>query len=159
MESKIQSFSGIQKISKRLKNENKRIVFTNGCFDILHFGHVNYLTKAKSLGDCLIVGLNSDASVRRLKGKSRPVNHALDRAKVLAGLESVDFVVIFGEDTPLKLIKAVSPNVLVKGADWKASNIVGADFVKSRGGKVLPLAFIKGYSTTKIINKLSKCGK
>jgi rfaE bifunctional protein nucleotidyltransferase chain/domain len=159
MENKIQSFSGIRKISKKLKNENRKIVFTNGCFDILHFGHVNYLAAAKRLGDILIVGLNSDASVRRLKGKSRPVNCARDRARVLAALENVDFVVIFGEDTPLKLIKAIVPSVLVKGGDWNESNIVGADFVKSRGGKVLPLSFIKGYSTTKIIDKFKKCGK
>ncbi|MFA5389356.1 MAG: D-glycero-beta-D-manno-heptose 1-phosphate adenylyltransferase [Candidatus Omnitrophota bacterium] len=139
---------------KRLKQKNKKIVFTNGCFDILHAGHVSYLAKAKSLGDILVIGLNSDRSVKKLKGKSRPVISQKYRALLLAALEAVDFVVVFGEPTPLKLIKAVRPDVLVKGGDWKKENIVGAEFVGSYGGKVKSLSYIKGLSTRGIISKI-----
>lgn len=139
---------------KKLKQKNKKIVFTNGCFDILHAGHVSYLSKAKSLGDILVIGLNSDASVKKIKGKSRPVVSQKNRATLLAALEAVDFVVIFSDLTPLKLIKAIKPDVLVKGGDWKKENIVGSDFVESYGGKVKSLAYIKGLSTRSLIAKI-----
>jgi rfaE bifunctional protein nucleotidyltransferase chain/domain len=133
----------------------RRVVFTNGCFDILHRGHVAYLDQAKRKGNILVVGLNSDASVRRLKGHGRPINPERDRAEVLAALASVDYVTIFGEDTPLALIKALQPDVLVKGGDWPISKIVGADIVRGRGGKVLTLPFIKGRSTTGLLRKIA----
>lgn len=135
-------------------NKGKRIVFTNGCFDILHRGHVTYLSEARKLGDLLVVGLNSDASVKRLKGSDRPINNQLDRQYVLSQLRSVDFVEIFDEDTPLKLILKVQPNILVKGGDWKIDQIVGAKEVISTGGDVFSLNFVDGYSTTSIIQKI-----
>ncbi|UQB42428.1 bifunctional D-glycero-beta-D-manno-heptose-7-phosphate kinase/D-glycero-beta-D-manno-heptose 1-phosphate adenylyltransferase HldE [Thiomicrospira microaerophila] len=140
------------------KQNGERIVFTNGCFDILHAGHVRYLNQAKALGDRLVVGLNSDASVRRLKGDARPINSLEDRAAVLAGLACVDWVVPFGDspeeqDTPLKLIQQVAPDVLVKGGDYSIDSIVGADFVLAQGGEVKVLSFVAGKSTTGIINK------
>ena len=140
---------------KSLKESGKKIVFTNGCFDILHTGHVSYLNEAKSCGDILVIGLNSDASVKRLKGETRPVNNEADRKFVLENLKAVDFVFIFEEDTPLKLIKEVNPNVLVKGGDWKVEQIVGSDFVMANGGEVKSLQFVKGYSTTNIIEKIN----
>ncbi len=130
-----------------------RLVFTNGCFDILHIGHKRSLSQAKSLGDFLFVGLNSDESVSRLKGKSRPINTFADRAELLAGFEVVDFVCEFTEDTPLNLIKKVRPNILVKGGDWESGQIVGSDFVLSYGGKVKSLNYYSGYSTTDILRK------
>ncbi len=136
-------------------HENKKVVFTNGCFDILHVGHVVYLNEAKSLGDILVVGLNSDSSVRRLKGDDRPVNCQRDRATVLSALESVDYVVIFDEDTPYELIDALKPDVLVKGGDWETDQIVGADIVMKNGGIVKSLRFIQGKSTTDIIERIS----
>lgn len=136
--------------------KNKTMVFTNGCFDIIHAGHVQYLEQAKQLGDILVVGLNSDASVKRLKGANRPINNEDDRAIVLAALESVDYVVLFIEDTPYELIKALQPDVLVKGGDWTADKIVGADIVKAKGGTVLSLPFKDGLSSTNIINVISK---
>ncbi len=135
------------------KKEGKKIVFTNGCFDIIHAGHVDYLEKAKKLGDVLVVGLNSDESVRRLKGKERPVNIQEHRKRVLEALKPVDLVVIFDEDTPERLIKEIKPDVLVKGGDWSIENIVGADFVKSYGGEVKTIDFVYDISTTKIIQK------
>lgn len=142
------------KVVEELKKEGKKIVFTNGCFDIIHAGHVDYLEKAKSLGDFLIVGLNSDESVRRLKGKDRPVNPQDQRKKVLSALKPVDMVIIFDEDTPERLIKEIKPDVLVKGGDWKIENIVGSDFVKSYGGQVLTIDFVYDTSTSKIISKI-----
>lgn len=139
---------------KRLRIKGKTVVFTNGVFDILHRGHVEYLTKAKSLGDILVVGLNSDKSVRRLKGKNRPINKQSDRAAVLLGLSSVDYVVIFTEDTPKKLIEEVKPDILVKGADYKIDKIVGADFVKSYGGLIKRIKLSPGRSSSKILKKL-----
>ncbi len=135
-------------------HKNKKVVFTNGCFDILHVGHVVYLNDAKSLGDILVVGLNSDSSVRRLKGDGRPVNNQRDRATVLSALESVDYVVIFDEDTPYELIDALKPNVLVKGGDWEPDQIVGADIVMKNGGIVKSLRFIEGRSTTEMIRRI-----
>lgn len=136
--------------------KNKKVVFTNGCFDLLHVGHVRYLQEAKKLGDILIVGVNSDASVRVLKGPTRPVQNENDRAEILAALGAVDYTVIFNEETPLELIQKVKPNILVKGGDWKPDQIVGADFVMSHGGKVMSLQFIEGRSTTKLIEKAQK---
>ncbi len=135
--------------------QKKKIVFTNGCFDILHSGHVSYLNEAKSLGDVLIVGLNSDLSVKRLKGESRPINSEQDRKFVLENLKAVDYVIIFEDDTPLRLIKGITPQILVKGGDWTPDQIVGSEFVLENGGEVLSLSFKKGYSTTKIIEKIA----
>ncbi len=135
------------------RQQNKKIVFTNGCFDLLHIGHVRYLEEAKKLGDILIVGINTDASVRKLKGPTRPIQNENDRAEILAALKSVDHTVLFGEETPLNLIQQIVPQVLVKGGDWKIEQIVGSDFVLSRGGQVLSLQFVDGRSTTKIIEK------
>lgn len=136
------------------QNEGKRIVFTNGCFDILHRGHVTYLAEARKLGDLLVIGVNSDASVKRLKGPERPINNETDRAYVLSQLKSVDFTEIFTEDTPLNLILKVKPKILVKGGDWKIDQIVGAKEVIANGGDVFSLNFVDGYSTTSIINKI-----
>ncbi len=136
------------------QNEGKRIVFTNGCFDIIHRGHVSYLAEAKKLGDLLVIGLNSDASVKRLKGPERPINNELDRQFVMSQLKSVDFVEIFTEDTPLNLILKVKPKILVKGGDWKIDQIVGAKEVLADGGDVFSLNFVDGYSTTSIITKI-----
>lgn len=133
--------------------ENKKVVFTNGCFDILHAGHVQYLNEAKAQGDVLVVGLNSDASVKRLKGEERPINKELDRKFVLENLKSVDKVFIFEEDTPFNLISNVMPDTLVKGGDWKPDQIVGSDIVLANGGEVKSLSFKDGYSTTNIIEK------
>jgi len=139
-----------------LENKGKRIVFTNGCFDILHRGHVTYLAEAKKLGDLLVIGLNSDESVKRLKGPQRPINNENDRLYVLSQLKSVDFVEIFNEDTPLNLILKVLPNILVKGGDWKIDQIVGAREVIANGGDVFSLNFVDGYSTTSIIHKIQE---
>lgn len=137
----------------------RKIVFTNGCFDILHRGHVEYLAKAKSLGDVLVLGVNTDASVRRLKGPSRPVTPMADRARVLAALESVDFVVPFAEDTPDRLIRAVRPDVLVKGADWKSTDIVGAKFLRGYGGRVVRVKLTPGRSTTSVIQNIQDASR
>lgn len=145
----------IKKMAARFRRQGKRIVFTNGVFDVLHRGHVEYLAKAKSFGELLIIGLNSDASVRRLKGKKRPIQKQSDRAAILLALSAVDYVVIFGEDTPQRLIEEIIPHVLVKGADYKIAEIVGADFVKSNGGSVRRVRLVKGRSTSSIISKLS----
>ncbi len=135
-------------------DRSRRLVFTNGCFDVLHLGHVSYLAKARALGDLLVVGLNSDASVRRLKGPSRPVNDQQARAYLLAALEMVDFVVLFEEDTPYQLIQKVLPDVLVKGGDYDVDQIVGADVVRQHGGRVLTIPLVEGYASTTIINRL-----
>ncbi len=137
-----------------IKNKGKKIVFTNGCFDILHKGHVTYLNEAKKLGDLLVVGINSDASVKRLKGPERPINNELDRQFVMSQLKAVDFVEIFTEDTPLNLILKIRPQVLVKGGDWKIEQIVGGKEVIQNGGDVFSLNFVDGYSTTGIIHKI-----
>jgi D-glycero-beta-D-manno-heptose 1-phosphate adenylyltransferase len=131
-----------------------RIVFTNGCFDLMHLGHIDYLAKAASLGDILVIGLNTDLSVQRLKGKHRPIQDETSRAMILASLGFVDTVVFFGEDTPYDLIAAVQPDVLVKGADYKPEDIVGYDIVKQKGGEISTLEFLEGYSTTGIENKI-----
>ena len=136
------------------KLHQQKIVFTNGCFDVLHFGHVHYLLEAKKLGDILVVGLNSDDSVRRLKGPTRPINGEKERAFVLASLAFVDYITLFEEDTPEKLIKVVQPDVLVKGGDYTIDQIVGADFVMQNGGTVTTIPFVEGYSSTQIIEQL-----
>lgn len=134
--------------------KNYKVVFTNGCFDIVHLGHVDYLSNAKAQGDILIIGLNTDDSVRRLKGKNRPVNSEEARAIILASFSFVDAVVLFDEDTPYELIKLTQPEILVKGSDYEPKDIVGADIVLSNGGQILTLDFLAGYSTSSIIEKL-----
>ena len=150
--SKIKSARTLKKLIETARENGQKIVFTNGCFDILHAGHVSILEFARSKGDVLVVGLNSDASVKRLKGPARPVNTQADRALVLAALESVSYVCLFEEDTPYNLIKLVRPDVLVKGGDYKPAEIVGREFAK----KVVRFALLKGRSTTNIIKKVSK---
>lgn len=139
---------------EKLKKENKKIVFTNGVFDIIHRGHVEYLSEAKSLGDVLIVGLNSDSSVKMIKGEKRPVVPEENRAFVLANLKPVDYVIIFSEDTPYNLINKIKPGILVKGADWDEDKIVGADIVKSNGGEIKRIRFVENNSSTNIIDKI-----
>jgi D-glycero-beta-D-manno-heptose 1-phosphate adenylyltransferase len=138
------------------KFQERKIVFTNGCFDILHRGHIEYLAKASELGHILIVGLNSDRSVRSIKGDSRPIQDEASRALILAALHFTSYVVIFDEDTPYELINLVKPDVLVKGSDWKAEDIVGYDIVKAKGGSVATIDFVPGYSTTNIVKKMEK---
>ncbi len=141
----------------RLKERGLRLVFTNGCFDILHAGHVSYLERARALGDCLIVGLNSDASIRKLgKGEERPLNDQASRARVLASLACVSYVTIFYEETPYELIETLRPQVLVKGGDWKVADIVGADIVRASGGEVVSLPFVDGYSTTSLVERIRR---
>ena len=136
------------------RKDRKSVVFTNGCFDLMHPGHVSYLEAARRLGDLLVVGLNSDASVRRLKGDKRPILPAAARGRLLAALAAVDFVVIFEEDTPYELIRRVEPDILVKGGDWEPGAIVGRDLVEARGGRVRSLAFVENYSTSSIIDTI-----
>ena len=137
-----------------LKRNNQRIVFTNGCFDILHYGHTKYLQDAKNCGDYLVVAVNSDSSVKKIKAKNRPVICEADRLRVVAALGCVDFVVLFSEDNPLKLIKALKPDILIKGSDWEKNKIIGADFVQSYGGKVKTVKLVAGRSTSALINKI-----
>ncbi|MFT6849658.1 MAG: rfaE bifunctional protein nucleotidyltransferase chain/domain [Sphingobacteriales bacterium] len=143
----------IQSTLKLIRETNRQIVFTNGCFDILHYGHIDYLAKARELGDLLVLGLNSDKSTSRLKGPSRPINSENERAALLAALFFVDFIVIFDEDTPLNLIKKIKPNVLVKGGDYELSQIVGGEYIIAQGGRLTTIPFVNGFSTTNIINK------
>ncbi len=142
-----------------LRRKGRKVVFTNGCFDIIHAGHVRYLTRARSLGDILVVGLNSDSSVRSIKGRERPIVPEKERAEVLGALRCVDYVVIFNEPTPLKLITSLKPDILVKGSDWAAHEIVGGDVVKKSGGRVSRIRLLKGRSTTNIIRKILKLHK
>jgi D-beta-D-heptose 7-phosphate kinase/D-beta-D-heptose 1-phosphate adenosyltransferase len=150
---KIQSRKALQDIILRLKKQNKKIVFTNGCFDILHLGHVLLFRKARSLGDVLVVGVNSDDSVRRLKGPKRPVVDERSRLKVLSELESVDYAVLFDEDTPFELIKELKPQILVKGGDYRLNEIVGRNLVQ----KVVRFPVVEGYSTSALIKKIVRC--
>lgn len=152
----IVALARLVQLRRRLKRNGKRLVFTNGTFDIIHRGHVEYLTKAKGLGDVLAVGLNSDASIRRIKGRGRPIIPARDRAVVLASLLPVDYVCMFGEDTPHRIITALTPDVLVKGADWASSRIVGRDVVEATGGDVKRIRLTAGRSTTRIIQRILK---
>ena len=147
----------IEELKRRLAQwrvKSDRIVFTNGCFDILHVGHLHTLKESIQLGDKLIVGLNSDASVSRLKGKERPIVNQLDRSEMLAAFEMVDAVIIFEDGTPEELIQMIKPDVLCKGGDWSIENIVGGDFVKSYGGQVVSIPFVQGYSSSSLINKI-----
>ncbi|MCK5086745.1 MAG: D-glycero-beta-D-manno-heptose 1-phosphate adenylyltransferase [Melioribacteraceae bacterium] len=146
----------IIEIRKKLKEEGKKVVFTNGCFDILHAGHVDYLSKAKSEGDILIVALNSDNSVKRIKGLSRPIINENERAFILNSLEAVDYVTLFDEDTPEEIINQLIPDVLVKGADWSIENIIGREIVEKNGGEVKSIQFESDQSTSKIIRKISE---
>lgn len=152
--SKIKKPDALKRILARHRGAKRKIVFTNGVFDILHRGHVTYLNHARKLGNILIVAMNEDETVKRLKGPTRPINRLSDRMLTLAGLECVDYVTWFGEDTPLELIRLLRPSVLVKGGDWKVNQIVGAEDVLATGGLVKSLPFIDGYSTTKTIQKM-----
>ena len=154
MMKEIKTSDEIVEIRKQLRSENKKVVFTNGVFDILHSGHVDYLTKSKALGDILIVGLNSDKSVKNIKGDKRPIIDQENRAIILASLKPVDFVVLFDEDTPAKLIEAIIPDVLVKGADWALDKIEGRETVIKNGGEVKNIKFVNEQSTSKIIHKI-----
>lgn len=154
IESKIIYEKDLSSLIIKWRENNQKIVFTNGCFDLLHLGHVDYLAKAKDLGDRLIIGVNTDSSVKRLKGEKRPLQDENSRLHILAALHSVDAVVLFDQDTPYELIKKIQPDILVKGADYKIENIVGYDIVTSRGGSVKTIEFIEGYSTTKIEQRI-----
>lgn len=151
---KIQKLPQLQRELKLLRQSGKKIVFTNGCFDILHMGHVHYLSAAKQQGDALVVGLNSDASVRKIKGRHRPIVPQDQRAIVLAGLESVDYVTVFDEPDPFVLIQNCRPDVLVKGEDWTEENIIGADLLKANGGIVVRAKVVSGVSTSGIIERI-----
>ena len=153
MTPKLYSKRALSQLAGQLRRCGKRIVFTNGCFDILHAGHVQYLKKAKQFGDLLIVGLNSDRSTRKLKGPGRPINSEKDRAHVLGALSYVDYVAIFDEDTPLELIKAIQPHVLVKGADWPLHSIAGRREMLNWGGEIRRVRLLEGRSTTAILKK------
>ena len=144
------------KAVKKLKKKRKKIVFTNGCYDLIHAGHIKFLSKAKKMGDILVLAVNSDASVRRIKGKGRPVSPQRERAEVLAAFSCVDIVTVFYEDDPYNIINDIKPNVLVKGGDWKISKIIGADIVRANRGKVCNIRYEKGKSTTNIIKKVIK---
>jgi rfaE bifunctional protein nucleotidyltransferase chain/domain len=146
--------AGAEAFAAERRRRGDRVVFTNGVFDILHPGHVRYLQEARALGDVLIVGVNSDASVRRNKGPDRPITPAAERAELLAALECVGAVVVFGEDTPADIIRRILPDVLVKGADWPADQIVGRDTVEAHGGRVVLVPVAQGYSTTAIVNRI-----
>ena len=152
---KIKSLKQLVKIRSRLKKEGKKVVFTNGCFDILHRGHIECLRKARSFGDVLIIGLNSDSSVRKIKGDKRPIFSQNDRAEILASLETVDYVLIFNEETPYKVIASLVPDVLVKGGDYGKDEIVGKDIVESSGGRVIRVKQIPGRSTKNIIRRIT----
>lgn len=154
MNPKILSASYIAVFCESLRAKGQKVVFTNGCFDLLHPGHLDYLTKAKKMGDVLIIGVNSDESIQRLKGKNRPINNLFFRQEMLAGLGCVDFVVSFTEDTPEKLIQQVNPAILVKGGDYKLEGIVGADHVKNQNGEVKIIPFLEGFSSSLIISKI-----
>jgi rfaE bifunctional protein nucleotidyltransferase chain/domain len=151
---KIKTWDELSVIVETGKASGKKVGFTNGCFDIIHLGHVRYLRDAKKLCDALVVGVNSDASVKRIKGDGRPVNDERVRTEVLSALESVDYITMFGEDTPEELIRKITPDVLFKGGDWKEENIVGADHVKAHGGKVKVIPYVEGFSTTDIIERM-----
>jgi D-glycero-beta-D-manno-heptose 1-phosphate adenylyltransferase len=148
----IKTLDEIKAIRKQLQDQNKKVVFTNGCFDLIHAGHIDYLSKAKALGDVMIVGLNSDDSVQRIKGRQRPILKESERAFILTNIEHVDYVVIFNEDTPEQLIAKLIPDILVKGADWDIENIVGKDVVLANGGEVKTITFVNEQSTSKIID-------
>ena len=154
--SKIKTLDEIIAASENWQSQNKRIVFTNGCFDIVHLGHIDYLSRAADLADILVIGVNTDASVSRIKGENRPLQDELSRSTLLASFQFVEAVVLFDDDTPYELIKAIQPDVLVKGSDYKEADIVGADIVGDKGGKIVTIDFLDGYSTSSIIEKANK---
>lgn len=156
LKSKIKNLRGLKRIIARLKAKGKKIVFTNGCFDLLHYGHTKYLEDAKRKGDVLVVAINSDSSIKRIKGDKRPIINKQDRMKIVSALESVDYVVSFNEDTPIRVIESLKPDILVKGADWNEKDIVGRDFVLSYGGRVSTIKLVKGRSTSNLIRKVAK---
>ncbi|MBN2134563.1 MAG: D-glycero-beta-D-manno-heptose 1-phosphate adenylyltransferase [Acidobacteria bacterium] len=151
---KIINIENIPTILSTIDRKAKKIVFTNGCFDILHYGHVKLLWEAKALGDILFLGLNSDDSIKRIKGKNRPINPEFERSCVLASLQMIDYISIFEEDTPMRLIKIIKPDILVKGGDWTPDSVVGSGFVSEYGGEVKIIPLVDGLSTTNTINKL-----
>jgi D-beta-D-heptose 7-phosphate kinase/D-beta-D-heptose 1-phosphate adenosyltransferase len=150
----LKTLEEIKSIRKKLKEENLKVVFTNGCFDLIHAGHVDYLSKARALGDVLVVGLNSDISVNRIKGDKRPILLENERAFILSNLKPVNYVIIFKEDTPAQLIQELIPDILVKGADWPIDKIIGKDIVEANGGEVKTIEFINNQSTSKIIKSI-----
>ena len=154
LQSKILSVTALESQLEKWRSENEKIVFTNGCFDLLHLGHVDYLAKARDLGDRLVVGLNSDASIKHIKGSSRPINDEQSRLALLAGMSYVDAVVLFDEDTPINLISTVMPDVLVKGGDYTIEEIVGHEIVLNNAGEVCTIDFVEGYSSSAIIEKI-----
>jgi D-beta-D-heptose 7-phosphate kinase/D-beta-D-heptose 1-phosphate adenosyltransferase len=154
IQSKIMDPRALADRLKGLRSAGKRVVFTNGCFDILHIGHIRYLSAARSEGDLLVVGLNSDQSVRLIKGRRRPILAQDQRLEIIASLQVVDYVTIFDEPDPLKLIQLLKPTILVKGADWSEDEIIGADFVKSKGGRVVRVSLVQDASTSQIIKKI-----
>lgn len=156
MANKIKSVAALKKTVASLHKKGKKIVFTNGCFDILHKGHIKLFKKAKSLGDVLIVAINSDSSVKKLKGPKRPINSANDRAIILSSIIYVDFITIYKEADPGRIIEELSPDVLVKGGDWKRKNIVGKDIVESKGGRAYSIPLADGYSTSRLIETIAK---
>jgi rfaE bifunctional protein nucleotidyltransferase chain/domain len=154
MQTKIKTIEELRPLLAILRAAGKKIVFTNGCFDLIHTGHTRYLAIARSFGGLLVVAVNSDSSVRTIKGEKRPINSQADRAETLAALESVDFVTVFDEPDPYRVISALQPDVLVKGGDWPVEKIIGGDIVQARGGKVVNVPYVKGASTTGIIEKI-----
>ena len=150
--------AAVRELVSAYRKNNRKIVFTNGCFDILHVGHLRYLKKAREMGDVLIIGLNSDSSVKKIKGSSRPFIHDMERAELLLGFSYVDHVIVFDSETPEELIKLVCPHFLVKGGDWAVKDIVGGDFVQRNGGRVTAIEFEEGLSTTGIIERILKSG-
>jgi rfaE bifunctional protein nucleotidyltransferase chain/domain len=154
LKNKIKNPAELSKICALEREKGKTIVFTNGCFDLLHLGHLKYLTEARNLGDILIVGINSDDSIRKIKGDKRPLSPETDRLQMLAGLECVNYVTIFSETDPYQLIALLKPNILVKGGDWEIDKIVGKDLVEKEGGKVFAIKLTPGYSTSKLIEKI-----
>jgi len=159
IKSKVKSRDEIEVAVKAWRDEGKKIVFTNGCFDIVHMGHIDYLSKASDHGDVLVIGVNTDASVKRIKGKGRPLQDESARASLLASLFFVDTVVLFDEETPLELIQLVQPDILIKGSDYKEEDIVGADIVRNNNGSVITIEFLKGYSTSSIVARATEIGE
>ena len=156
MQGKIKEIDELKILVAKAKSDGKRVVFTNGCFDLLHRGHVHLLREAKKLGDLLIVALNSDSSVKKIKGPNRPILSRAERAELIAALEMVDYVTAFDEPDPYKVIKELKPDVLVKGGDWAGEKIVGREIVEGCGGKVAVIPYLEGYSTTQIIERMRK---
>ncbi|MBE9536033.1 MAG: D-glycero-beta-D-manno-heptose 1-phosphate adenylyltransferase [Proteobacteria bacterium] len=154
MKNKLKTLDDLSAIIARVKADGRKVIFSNGCFDILHVGHVRYLQAARALGDCLVIAVNSDSSIRGLKGEKRPIVPQGERAELLAALECVDYVTIFEEPDPLNVIKSIKPSSLVKGGDWSEDQIIGGDFVKSTGGRVELIPYIEGASTTNIIEEI-----